>query len=334
MIVKENTHLGEKFLNACFKSLHEGYYPNEIILIDNGSSDFILDLQNQWKKDLKDDLDCNVKIINSDLKDFTSLRNLCIEHTSPTTDFMHWIDSDEVYYPQDLDRLKNYIMPANPHASEIWTLFYHFMINPFMIQDKCSKDNIFGFHKGLKWQGKTHEKLHNKKQGSIVGNSATRVEYLHYGYIRHQWRTCLKWLHYDYIQHGHVNGYKLENLEENSKTVQKDWFRDWRDPNHVVHDRRRCCSLFPNGKEEITVKLLQDGKLKPLHYYCKTDLPDAALELMNGCKNEQQWIAYIDSLDGNDFWEQWQDKKNEVGSWRETLDWVVDEMNKIDWKMI
>lgn len=340
ILSKETTNLGVKFLEAAFTSLHQAAYPNEIVILDNGSFEPIFDLYSTWIPKFKE-FDCEVKIIKSDANNFCDLRNQCLEHTNPNATYIHWQDTDEVYYPEDLDILKNNVIPNHPKFGMGWSTFYHFMIHPFQIQadnlktkkihelvkDDCrsSKDNMFWYHKGLKWvpTKRVHEKM-----GNVLNFPSlhTGMEYCHFGYIRPQWVTCLKWLHYDIIEHGHVGHYKTENVfvtedgvevpdgTPNSKMIQKEYLREWRTPTKdFLWDRRAVCLPFPN----VT---------------CREYLPEAAVTMLNGCTNEKEWSEYCGKLDSIEFLERWEQKYKECNnSWSATLDWVVQEMEKVKW---
>lgn len=324
MIVKENTKLGLKFLNGCFQSLYDAQYPDEIVLCDNGSFKPVFGIYHQWISKFKS-YGCNVKLFQSDAKDFTGLRNECLSRTNRDAHYWHWIDSDEMYYPEDLDVLKNDLIQDRTDIRQIWTYFYHFMIHPWQIQDKCTKDNFFRFTPNVRWYGGVHEHVHpdSLPEGSILQSN---VEYLHYGYVRQQWRTCLKWLHYDWIQHGHLNGYKRENCQNSDGSItQKDWFRDWRHPNSILWDRNSVCKPYPSdiGTKDYVCQGAEDLVNPQFLFDTKFD------EL-----NANNWNDYIEELDKNEFWQKWQDKNKEVGNWTDTLDWVVDEMVKCDWNYV
>src|SRR5947208_1150748 len=121
MIVKERTNLGYKFLEAAFTSLYEATYPHEIILIDNGSSDKVLNtLYPKWIEKFKK-VGITLKAYCNSSDDFGELRNQCIALTSPLAHIVHWIDSDEVYFPEDLDNFKNYLLPNNFTARQFYS---------------------------------------------------------------------------------------------------------------------------------------------------------------------------------------------------------------------
>jgi hypothetical protein len=304
--------------------LYDANYPDEIILCDNGSFQPVLDLYKDWTDKFKEH-DCQIKLFHSNSKDFTSLRNECLARTNKCADYWHWIDSDEIYYPEDLDILKNDVVKDRKDIKQIWTYFFHFMIHPWQIQDVCSKDNFFRFSPNVRWYGGVHEHVRpdSLPQGMVVQSG---VEYLHYGYVRQQWRTCLKWLHYDWIQHGHLNGYKLENCENPDKSItQKNWFRDWRHPNNILWDRGPICKPYPSSN--WTKQYLCDGALDLLNpqFMFKTKFDTLTID---------NWDSYIEELDPSEFWQKWQEMYKKYGNWADTLDWVAAEMVKCEWNLI
>lgn len=335
ILSKENTRLGEQFLRACLSPLVLSQYPNEIVIVDNGSKPFIFDVYEDFRKQFKD-FDCEMKIIKSDAANFRDLRNQCIEHTNPSADFFHWIDTDESPYPEDLDILKNTVIPSigKHKISQIWSCFYHFMINPFQVQvtldkvrnnislDKddyrCSKDNIFAFHKDIKWFDPVHEHVTNIKEGIPL---CSGLEYLHLGYCRAQWRTFIKWMHYDVIQYGHVNGYKSENVDGQTLDYLRDGILDQnkveysRNPNTCLRDRQPFCKPFPDT-------------------ICRNYTHEYFDKLLNGCKTNEDWQQYLAVLDNDDFWQKWQEKCKELGSWKNTLDWALEESSKEKWGLV
>lgn len=316
MIVKENTNLGVRFLNTCLEALAISEYPDELVIVDNGSIPAIFDLYTKYTPRFP-----SVKVIKSIGTDFTTIRNTCLAHTNPKADYWHWIDSDEVYYPEDLDTLKHTIVGDRLDIRQVWTYFWHFMIHPWQIQAYAKKDNFFKFTPNVFWHGGVHEHVAGLPVGDHLDSNC---QYLHYGYARQQWRTCLKWLHYDHIQWGHLNGYKLENIEQPDKSIiQKDWFRDWRYPDNILQDRQDICKPYPGPPEETrdyVPDCIKDILLAPAKGFDKPITPET-------------WNEFVNFIDPHEFWSAWQDKHKEVGNWKDTLDWVQAEMVKCDWKV-
>lgn len=334
IISKETSKLGQKFLEGCFTSLYNSRYPNEIVLVDNGSFKYIFDeVYEVWKPKFKE-FDCDFKLVNTDYGDF-ELRNICLQHTNPCSDWIHWIDTDEVYYEEDLSFLKDYIMPEHRGAGVMWSYFYHFMITPFQVQVtpqkvrageplniddyRSSKDNIFAYNKNLVWKGKVHEHMYNVNDDR---NIQTGVEYLHYGYCRPQLVTFVKWLKYALLEFGHIGMYKDETitLEYNGvkQDVQVEHLRDWRTPCSMIWDRWMYCRPYPN-----------------LEMQTKQHIPDGSKHIIGDCKSNSDWIRYIDKLDPNvnDYMRAWLKKKREMGTWKKTLDWVVEDLQQRNWNI-
>lgn len=346
MICKESTNLGANFLDSALTSLKNSYYPNEIIFIDNGNTLKIKEkLRDYWIKEFNSH-DCELKVYESNLGNFTNLRNLCLEKTNPKTDYFHWIDSDEIYYEADLDYLKNTLLSTDLNKiSQVYTYFYHYIETPFKIQcdplrdhpdyygvddARITKDNVFKFNTNLKWNKslKVHEHLTNLSEGHKV---QSEVEYLHLSYTRQVWRTFIKWMFYSVLEFGNVNVYKHETIildsngvEVNSSFEGKEGYekktvehmRSWRNPNNIVFDRLPFCKPYPND-------------------VCpKKDLPEGFITLLNGCKTDEDWKSYINSLEDNSFWEWWQELYKEKGLWSLTLDPVVERLNREGWDKV
>lgn len=346
MISKEVTNLGVRFLENCFSSLEEAYYPSELVIVDNGSFEPIFDLYETWRPRFKA-FDCEMKVIKSTAEDFCTLRNQTLQHTNPKADFFHWIDTDEIYYPEDLDRLKNHDLKEVPDIQFVYCCFYHCMYSPYLIQIntdclfknkpkkvtdmKSSKDNIFRFSPKVRW--KKEEKVHehvdmNTLGGKVIVDSG--VEYVHVSYTRHQLETWVKWMRYALLEFGNLNCYKKETVTYDAKDVEVgnqfmgqpgyttrtvDYLRNWRDIFHCLHDRREHCLPFFN-----------DWSVKD-HY------PAGVLNLLGDCKTEQDWLAYITKLDPPKFELEWIDKFKAVGNWCDTLDWAAEELQKRNWNI-
>ena len=349
IISKEVTNLGVLFLDGALTSLVEAQFPNEVIVIDNGSFDPIFDLYQVYKNKFKD-FDCQLKIVKSEASDFGTLRNQCIEHTNPITTWTIWQDTDEVYYEEDLDTLKNYELVQADGFKEVWPSFFHFIRDPFNIQVntdclfkkkemtetdiRIGKDNTFRYNKNMRWvkEKKVHERV---DRDSLIGYPNTHYDsncrYLHLGYARKQVETMVKWLHYAVLEFGNVNCYKKERVtydkngvevgnqfegQEGYETKTVDYLRNWRDPFNIIFDRIEHCIPYPNAKFET-----------------KQHLPQGFMKIIDGCKTSEDWFKKLDKLDPPKFELEWRDKFKELGTWEKTLDFVVDEMNKRNWNI-
>jgi hypothetical protein len=238
-----------------------------------------------------------VKLIEDDSKVFCDLRNKALENTNPSAKYFHWIDSDEVLIPKEWTPIKE--MLATYDTGQVHTYGIHLMVNPSLTQYTFTKENIFRLHRFLKWGKGVHEKMQNP----LPGIHQADVHYLHFGYCKSQWRTFIKWIHYDMIEFGHVNRYKDENVD--GKIV--DYLRDWRNPNAILQDRIQASEKYKGEKPNVAMRIFE---------------------------HENDWETFIRSVDDQSFWIGWQEKFKELGSWKVTLDWVVEEQSKAGWNLV
>lgn len=226
IIAKETTNFGMRLFKACLESIKG--YPDELIIVNDGCAPEILQMifsitgQGGYG---------NVKVISAQdekgLSDFTSLRQIALKHTSPQCTFWHWIDTDEVYYPEQLKSLKD-ILHTNENVSSYITTLWHFMKDPFNYQYQEIKRNIYRYHPDTKWNKTVHEHVIDTVAGE---NIHTQFTYLHFGYCRTQIEIMVKWLRYAHLEHGNCNCYRTE------AGTTLPYFRDWRTPNSIIDDR-------------------------------------------------------------------------------------------------
>jgi len=304
---KETTPLGKLFFQCCLQALQDSNWPDEIIIVDDGCSKPVVELY-MWFAELFRNRGVPVTTASAGgIKTYAGLRNKALELTDRFCTVMHWIDTDEVYFPDQLNALKRDLEHV-PDFRQAYTYFYHFINNPLQWQFKATKDNIFRFSPTLKWEKGVHEKM-----TGLVGTAAvqTNVQYLHFGYIRPQWQTCLKWLHYDMIEHGNVDRYKDERFEDADKKVYtKPWFREWRTPNTILDDRIPVCK--EQGPWDVK------------------NVPAAARPIY---EHANEWDQFLLRIEDHSFWNHWEYLAKAPGlcNWRETLDQVVKEMTECGW---
>ena len=303
IIAKENTVFGEKLFRACLGSLAEADYANQLILIDNGCSQGVVDSWMQFRKEL---VGRGVNTLylpyptvqRSDT--FASLRNMAMAKTDDETDFIHWIDTDEIYFPEKLTAFKKHLGESPNLAVQVLPL-QHFMVVPNMLQEAYPKDVVYRYNLNLGWGKGVHEQIQNRCPGDRLDYD---MQYLHFGYCRRQWRIALKWLHYDMIEHGHVGHYI------------KEWNEDWKPgqtPDNIVSDRLKISKpytgMFPLALDNEFGNHLLD--------------------------NEAEWVAYLNTLDSDEFWVRWQEMAEKAGSrWGATADWAAVEAEKSQWQLI
>lgn len=306
IIAQETTPLGELFFSCALQALLDSTWPDEIIVIDNGCSHEVWrSVAGLLAKFPEKGVDVKPKKMLGNLT-YSDLRNAALQLTDSSMNIFHWVDTDEVYFPEHLSNFKEMLRKEVKVLGQAYTYFYHFIFDPRIWQFKATKDNIFGFNGQQSWSKGVHEKVVGIQPGAKV---QTNIEYLHFGYLRPQWQTCLKWLHYDMIEHGHVDGYKNERLEDdNGNVYTKPWFRDWRTPNTVLDDRRE-----------------ESEKNGP---WPEDKIPDAAKPI---CEQTGRWDEFLQEIEDHSFWDKWKSNAEALGSWQATLDMVVTAMKRCAW---
>lgn len=300
IIAKENTNFGLRLFKACLDSLKN--YPDELIVVDDGCSPEVREMIISTTASGYG----VVKLISAEKErssdNFTSLRQTALKFSSPQTTFWHWIDTDEVYYPEDLVSLKNQLHSSESASAYVTTL-WHFMKDPFHYQYQEIKRNIYRYHPNTKWNKTVHEHVIDTYPGD---NISTKYTYLHFGYCRTQVETMTKWLRYALLEHGNCDIYRKES------GTDKPYLRDWRTPNAIIDDR-------PLKKFE-------------LHY------PDSLMPMLNEymsmkCSSWDDYLFKIDPKIGND-WFEWRDKvQSGKATWSDWIDTVVKEQGwKESWK--
>lgn len=291
ILAKEDTDLGKRMFKASVENIAKSNYANNLIIIDNGCNIKLLDeVIEHYAVHAKGKYPI---LLHSNLTDFSALRNLALTHSRiHGVEYFHWIDTDECYPPEVLQRLKQIIDTQSPDA--INNMFVHFMIEPDYWQDQFPKHNIFKITKDIRWELPVHE--HVVGYGSNVVH--TNLFYHHYGYIRPQWVQALKWIRYDLWHHGHANGYR-EYYDDHWKKVV-DYYSDTRTPDQCLEDRWSYCTAF-------------DGQ----HTQPFMDLIHTPWKVSGLSWNE--WLAST-----NDFsvWQRWQEMREIKGSWKETIGWA------------
>lgn len=279
IIAKETTNFGSLMFRSCLDSMKD--YADEIVVIDNGCSEDIVKMVKEY----------NVNYHRDEGTNFKDLRNSALDkmELKDPECFIHWIDTDEVYFSSTLLHLKSQL---DPNHSTVTTQLVHFMIDPDKYQYLEKKRNIYKWHPGLRWVGDVHENITNVAPGKSID---TNLNYLHFGYCREQWKTFLKWLFYDTLQFNHVDRYKDERLEDGT-TVP--YLRDWRTPDTIIEDRR------PETKQYVG------------------NYPVEMSEWFQAWQNSgKEWREYLEEINGEDpLWEYWKKLYEEKGNWRDTLE--------------
>jgi hypothetical protein len=160
------------------------------------------------------------------------------------------------------------------------------------------KVNVYKLTNAIKWDLPVHEHVINYDQTKVVD---ANLQYLHFGYIRPQWIQALKWMRYEVWSKGHSNCYREYFDEGHDKVV--DYYSDTRTPDQCVDDRRNVCiqytGSFPNPFIKNVLMPWQDSKLR--------------------------WNEFLESVSDFSFWDKWQEKRQELGSWKNTIKWACEE---------
>lgn len=284
VVSKETDALGAALFQSCLASLRG--YADELIVVDNGSSPKVLTMIESELRGF------NGRIISRpDLGTFSDLRNVAIDATDPRATHVHWVDTDEVYFPDHLALLRNALRDNG--ISTFNTVRVHFMIDPTWIEAREVKRSVFRHHSGLRWTKAVHETV----EGLAPGRAAfVPAEYLHFGYCRPQWQTFLKWLNYAWLEDGHIGRYVEETVNGN----RLPWLRDARTPDTILDERR-----------------------PRLHPY-RGPYPGSCMGWLEAWRRSGQgWKEHLRSLVDHTLWDGWQESRRRTGSWQSALPAIV-----------
>jgi hypothetical protein len=312
MVVKETTNLGGLFLKAALDSVLRSHFATEIVFIDNGCSSAVREIYEHILNGAKyDGIEVKTKIVPEDVP-FGHIRNIALDMMSPFASWVVWRDSDEISVPEVWKNLPAFLQSVPATTGRVLASLQHLMIEPTKImpfsKDSVGipKDCILRVTPGSKWDKPVHESFKN----GLGGVANCDYPYVHLGYCRAQWRTCLKWFRYAVLEHGNLNVYKHENVEvmEDGKKVLRTlpWFRDWRNPNAILDDRKTICVPY-EGPKPTEFSVFANAAADP------------------------GWEAFLRKTDTEEFFETWKAKAEAEGGWVNTLDWVQSEMEKSRW---
>lgn len=297
ILAKETDNFGKLLFESTIQCLLDAKYAYQIIVIDNGCG---------YSAMKSIDMMCNSAVnsgilpvytkIEAEGDSFAALRNQAIEKIDPVCTHLHWIDTDECYPMVTCAAIKEIIRQTDANALQL--NFTHFMITPSLYQEVYPKINVHRIKPELKWTGEVHETLVYDKSEVIV----TDLHYLHFGYIRPQWQTAIKWLRYDVWQHGHANAYR----QFNDDGVTKDYYTDDKTPDQCLDDRLTVAKTYDPDKYGFP-------------------RPFVDFVLMPWVDSRLSWNDWVNEMVGTEIWERWQDKREELGSWKATIGWICEE---------
>jgi hypothetical protein len=295
IIVKETTDYGALLFEISLLSILEDNkgYLDEIILYDDGCSDFVKKMYCR----VLDKHDIAYTIWKDGKKrSFSEKRNVCMEHTSPKATHIHWIDSDDIYYPNTLIPVKENILKQHDDCGFFINRFLHTMGDPWHFESIHERESIFKYNPSMRWEKNVHEHIDNddcKKQ------YFHELVYYHAGYSRSIVATAIRWLYFAVLE-GIPNHYF--NIKEPMYGLGLD---------KIIDDRIPRCAIL--GNEIVPKRFIDriaeygvDGE----HH--KTMFNDWQL-VVN--KIDIEYMQLVDRF---------RDDANKDGNWGKCIQYVID----------
>jgi glycosyltransferase involved in cell wall biosynthesis len=206
-----------EYLPFSIRSIYDAV--DEIIVVDNGSTDGTDKIAQQFAK---------VRLYYSDAGDFSTLRNLTIDHASG--DWILVMCADELFYEDINTVLPGLVLDPDADAYMCW--YYHLMRSFYYMQNRTDQDpeyhRIFLFRKtpGARYVRPVHQYL----TGIGPNIKESNLHYVHYGYVKQLHQIYERW--------------KLYARLEGTPGVF-----DQLDPEHLLDDR----PLYPFLREHPPV---------------------------------------------------------------------------------
>jgi len=139
MIVRNSENVLDRCLSSCYTLF------DEIIIVDTGSTDKTIEIAKKYTD----------KIYNFKwIYDFSAARNFSFEKA--TSDFIMWLDDDDVIKPKDLEKIKN----LDYSNKDMFLLKYEYSHDQFgVVECSLERERIVKRSLNLKWQKAVHEYL-------------------------------------------------------------------------------------------------------------------------------------------------------------------------------
>ena len=287
IISKETDPLGQHFFRSCLEAIRG--YPDELIIVDNGSSDDVLEMVRSEMGHFNGQL-----ILKPEVDNFRDLRNIALRATNESATHIHWIDTDEIFFPEQLPELRQAMEYED--ISMIQTVLVHFMIDPVTLQDRQLKKNVFRYAPGMQWSKSVHEVLEGLPEGRTA---FIPVEHLHFGYCRPQWQTFLKWIRYAILEHGSADMYRREEVDGRILP----WMRGARTPDGILDERLPMLSPYGGPYPRCCAPWFEPWQ-----------------------RSGKPWKEHLRQLVDHSDWDWWQGLRARTGSWEETLPYVIERM--------
>lgn len=295
MLVKENTNLGRFFLEAAIKSLEN--FPNQLVILDNGSDGQTLDLINRLCRDLPYD----VKFDTTKIQKFSELRNKTLELADPKTDMCMFVDSDEVFWENSLAELKSNI--EQYRGKYCYGGFEHLVYSLYYTQGIIKRENLYPYSKDCRWTGNVHEKI---KDWDSENEVDYELKWIHQGYLRPVVATALKWIYYTVLETGNADRYKYPKKQPDSNV---DYLMTVEGIEHILSDRKKLYRIFdkkyPIHMNPI-IREYERSKSETWQNWVTYEVDPIYGEILDNCKEiakEKDGLAMIDYIVENKLWE-------------------------------
>ncbi len=160
-----------EYLPFSIRSIYDAV--DEIIVVDNGSTDDTVKIARQFDK---------VRLYSSDAGDFSTLRNLTLDYA--TGDWILVMCADEVFYQDINSVLPDLVRNQGVDAYLCW--YYHLMRSYYYMQNRLDQDpeyqRIFLFRKTPEAHYVRPVHQHLTGIGPQIVDSG--LHYVHYGYVK------------------------------------------------------------------------------------------------------------------------------------------------------
>ncbi|MGH0792372.1 tetratricopeptide repeat-containing glycosyltransferase family 2 protein [Bacillus cereus] len=140
MIVKNE----EAVLERCLQSVKG--IPDEIIIVDTGSTDTTKKIATQWTKHVYD-----FKWVY----DFAAARNEAFRHA--TKEYIFWLDADDVLKPEDAKKLRMLKNVLHPEVDGVSMKYHADFDAQGNVTGSVIRHRLFKREKGYRWTGIVHE---------------------------------------------------------------------------------------------------------------------------------------------------------------------------------
>lgn len=284
IIAREADALGLAWYRSCLESLVG--HPDQLVIVDNGSSPEVLDMVRSMMASFPEP----VLIEAPEVQGFQDLRNRALAATRSDATYVHWVDTDEIFFPHQLVQLREAM--ADPRFSRWATILVHFMIDPTRVETRHVKWNLFRYGPQLRWSRGVHEIMEGVPEGRW---GFAPIDHLHFGYCRPQWQTFIKWLRYAVLEHGRADMYRSETVDG----LLLPWLREGRTPMSILNERIPLLSAYQAPYPASCQPWLEDWKRSGLSWpeYAEARVdPTPRFVWERSYSRNHSWSATLDEM--------------------------------------